>query len=580
MKLNLKLLLLTPQVLLILFLTVLPGCGLVRGILDYGNPDSRINKRINKSLSLSEIWEDLTVPTPSGDALRKLRNVQVTLEDLSDLKDLYDKTNDQSLKLEIIRKLGTQTVSRSWLKEIIERDDKSLASLSFRILLWKELTLDQNRDDQWTNWQWTPYVRGLLERAVEDDLYLLSHLFTLELLQLANRYPESKFTKGAQEYASLAGGGAYFGSSGKKSFFRQPFNPSTELEIWPDFIDKYEDHPGVNDAMYRVARAYELQGKYEKALLWYQKAYRHVDNDHFSLAARRRILFIIDMIVDIDFLEDFIKSHPENSLVPALIYSKAIHLFREDRLLEAKYELEKFLSVYRGRRISGILGDLYNGDVYLDQTFFQIVENQVNHIKEIKEIRESNSDNATKLYEEARVFFYNERLLLNHLWESRFFSNFRAFVPREWEGASTSVLYTINFDFFQKAMNGFNTTNELLKALELFQGIISDYPESDLKEKAAYSVGLTYYWLHHEGWWTRLGQEESWLELGVQAFDDFVDNFPQSFLADDALISIATLTDDEGLKIQALRRIIDEYPRGDRRREAEKILSEKGLSIN
>lgn len=557
---------------------LLPGCELIRGIMDYQSPSQSTNH--TASLSLSDIWEDLIVPIPSVEALEQFQKITLNDEEINQLILLYEQTNDPDLRHLIITRMPlNKGYNQDWLKSIIESDDKPLAALAFNKLIWMELARDSNNDDQWTNWQWSPYLLSLWEKAVEEDFHLLAYLEMLELLQLANRYPDSKFTQGCREYASLIGEDTYFGpnlslGNNKSSIFKQPFNPSRELEMWPEFIEKYQDHPGVNDAMYRVARAYEMKQDYEKALIWYQKSSNHIDNDFFSSAARSRIRFIIDMLMNSESIENFVEKHPENYLVPLLAYSKAIHLFREDKLLEAKNELEIFILSYQKKRVRN-----WRIGNFLDKGFFEGIENQLSQIEEINKIRSSKDSDDVKIYKEAAFMFKNERLFYNHLWGNGFFETFSGFSPN-WEGQQTVLRASVNFNLIEESRSRYQNKNELLRSLDLFKKVVLDYPDSKMKEKAAYSIGLIYYFLQKEGWKVSLNQQEPWAKLAIKSFQSFVDEFPRSSMADDALLSIVTLTDDLELQAQTLRRIINDYPRGDRRKEAEAMMKEKGFTLN
>ena len=571
---------LVSQIALVLLLY---GCEIIRGIMDYQSPSQ--SKNSTASLSLSDIWEDLIVPIPSVEALQHFQKITLNDEEINQLILLYEQTNDPDLRHLIITRIPlSQGYNEDWLKSIIESDDKPLAALAFNKLIRMELARDSNNDDQWTNWQWSPYVLSLFEKAVEEDFHLLGNLEMLELFQLANRYPDSKFTQGCKEYASLIGEETYFDpkldlGNNKAPVFKQPFNPLRELEIWPEFIKKYQDHPGVNDAMYRLARAYEMKKDYENALIWYQKSFHHINNDYFSLVAPSRILFIVDMLMNSESIDNFVETHPENSLVPILAYSKAIHLFREDKLLEAINELERFILSYKEKRIKGHLSHLTGG--FLGKVFFEDIENQLRNIEDINKIRNSNDSNDVKLYKEAAFMFKNEGLFYNYLWGTGaksinyrlpgFFGTFKIFVPN-WKGQQTVLQASINFDFIEESQSGYQKTNELLRSLDLFKKLVLDYPDSKKREKAAFSIGLIYYFLHNENWTVPLNQKESWAKLGIKSFQNFVDEFPRSSMADDALLSIVTLTDDLQLQAQTLRRIINDYPRGDRRREAEAMM--------
>jgi outer membrane protein assembly factor BamD (BamD/ComL family) len=109
----------------------------------------------------------------------------------------------------------------------------------------------------------------------------------------------------------------------------------------------------------------------------------------------------------------------------------------------------------------------------------------------------------------------------------------------------------------------------------LFDKLVREYPNSELKEKAQYSIALAYYYLANEKWSNLSDTDISWRNMAVKSFYDFVNRFPKSSLADDALLSIAYVnTVDKSIALQALERLLNEYPNGDRKKDAQKRIEE------
>lgn len=543
-------------------------------------------------------------PVPSGEALNSLRHIyDINPEEVDEILQIYESTQNDDLRQIILRLLNRNTQYmlenkrfKRLYKNLVHSEDKLLAAIAFRGLISAELTRDENNKDQWQNWQWSPYIKNLLEKAVETDMHLLSSLYRLELLELSKRYPNSKFTEGCKEYTKLTDGDTYFGNNLKSNYFRQPFNSVRELKVWHPFIKDYPNHPGTNDALYRIARAYELQKDYEKAILYYQKAVQEGDYDYYREIATIRILFLIDSVMSSESVANFISNNPDNFLTPILDYSKAVHLIREDKLLDAKTELEKFVNSYKKTEIENIVN--FSSYKY---NFWNRLQKQIEQIEQLEKIRNSKKPADEKLYNEASFLFYNFSLPYNLFWHGiGNFGTFWGFTPSKWQGVNTYLQYTVDIEFMEEARKSYDNNNTLLKSLELFNKLVQDYPQSKLKEKAAYSIGLSYYYLFREGWKTPLRQKNSWNDLAIKAFYDFANLFPQSSMADDALLSIAEL-ENENLqkrfystypgkqkfalleryykrKEQALEKLIKDYPRGDRRQEAEKMLAESRSS--
>ena len=521
-------------------------------------------------------------PVPSGEALNSLRDIyDINRQQVNDILQIYESTQDDDLRQIILQVLNRNIKYASenkrfqrLYKNLVHGENKLLAALAFQGLTEAELTKDENNNDQWQNWQWSPDIKNLLEKAVETDMYLLSRLGRFELLELSKRYPNSKFTKGCKEYTRLTDGDTYFGNDldYRKYNFRQPFDLDKQLKVWHRFIKDYPNHPGTNDALYRIARAYELQKDYENAILWYRKASQEGDNDFYSGRAESRILFLIDSVMSSESIANFLSKNLDNYFTPILDYSKAVHLIREDKLLDAKTELEKFVNYYKKNRIS--LGSNY----YIDNTFWDGIQKRIEQIEQLEKIRKSKKTVDEKLYDEASFLFYNPSFY-SLLWSNngfRAFGTSSGFIPFEWEGVNTFFKYTVHFEFVEKVSKNCENQNTLLKSLKLFKKIVQDYPKSKVKEKAAYSIALSYYYLSRERWRTPLRQKDSWNDLAIKAFDDFVSRFPKSSMADDALLSIAAL--DNKLKDRVLEKLIKDYPKGDRRQEAESMLARSSSS--
>ena len=216
-------------------------------------------------------WVDaktgLMTAQPTDDALNLLNKASLKEDEIDEVLSLYKSTKDDRLRLELFNKLSVFIKTNSKVldlyKKVASSQDRMLAPIALKQLLNTELTKDGADNDQWTNWQWSQDVKKILEESVEKSMYKLSGLEYHFLLVLANRYPASKFTQGAKEYRTLIGGNFYFGyrdslqNGQEPPVLRQPFVSQKELNIWSRFFQKYPDHPGTDDAMYRIARSYD-----------------------------------------------------------------------------------------------------------------------------------------------------------------------------------------------------------------------------------------------------------------------------------------------------------------------------------
>lgn len=106
--------------------------------------------------------------------------------------------------------------------------------------------------------------------------------------------------------------------------------------------------------------------------------------------------------------------------------------------------------------------------------------------------------------------------------------------------------------------------------LEGFRDIYKQHPETVWGEKSMFMVGRIYTLLYQ-----RSGMESD-LDLALDHFSRFVNHYPQSSLADDALFLAAENTflykKDPETARQKARTLIENYPKGDMRKRAEELL--------
>lgn len=520
----------------------------------------------------------------------------VNIEEIDYLLNIYKSSNDDIRKILLI--LMSNFLNFPDQENDVKNDPKVLA-LYLSVAASDHKTLAPIAlggltggagDKRWTTWNWQPEIIQILQQAVEKDIYKLSLLSDEEMVVLTQKYPNSRYTKSCIEYRNFTEG-EYFGASvgvwgsDNQAVFRQPFNPDRELQFWPQFLRKYPNHPGSDDALYRIARSYEIQGDYEQALIWYYQSSISPDDSMHDVALER-ILFLIDLLMSSNTLEQFLKNHPKHFLSLHIEYSKAIHLIRENRLQDAILALENVLKKYRGINrenspyFSEPISYKYTYSQYKFQSesdkndFVNKLEIQLKRIKKITEIRQQGKSDQT-LYEEAAFWFNYDYLAYNHLWRLGGLSWAFRFLPEQWEGVKTSTRMTITFDFVKTANKNYKSQNRHLKSIELLEKLLKEYPNSELAAKAKYSIGLNYYYLGGGRYPEFTDQVISWNDLALKSFTEFAVEFPDSSMADDALLTMAELVYDHqnpNHEIEILEKIVRDYPNGDRYEQAKQRL--------
>lgn len=530
------------------------------------------DSKVYKEVKWQELKDKLSKSQISAEELNLLYRVDLKDNEINEAIDIFNSSQDSDIKEAIFNKLSfyvsRNSRNKDLFRSIAKSKDRQLSAIALNAFIKTELQRDASKNDQWTTWQWSPEVIGLLEEASDQHMYKLSQFNSLQLLKLVERYPNSKMAKGAIEYRNLVNGSEYFGyENPTRAFLRQPFYPSEEKKTWLRFIDTYPDHPGTDDAMFRIARSYEVEGDYQNAILWYYKSSQAPDG-FMSNNSIGRIFLLIDSIVSSAEISQIIgklsDKKPENNLLIYLQYSKAINLVKEDKLEDAYNSLNIFVKTYKQTKLRALDGTYIDSD----SKFWNYLNNQIEDIKELQKIRNQQISDK-KLYEEA-AFFFNKNLLTYNFLSGDYW---RLWIPEKWEGNSTYIQYSISPNLIDLFWQKHESRNEILKSLALFQKLLDEYPNSELRQKAEYSIGLNYYYLSREKW--KLRSVKNPKERAVQAFNKFVKDYPKSSMADDALISIAFLGDaNKTNTLNTLEKLIRDYPDGDRVKEAKKMLED------
>lgn len=399
---------------------LLSGCNFINGM--FGHKDEQLEQPPQWNEVKSIIKNDII----TADSFNRLLEYQFDLyeikpSDIDELINIYTSTKYEKVKEIILRLMNSRlsqltnnndTTENSKIitsntklfnlyLETAKSKNLKLAPLALRGLIDREGGSDSPK---WQDWSWSLEVSNLLKDAVYNNLYNLSKLSYSELLLLTNKYSNSLFTKGCKEYVSFSSG-TYFqlNDSNIKYIFRRPFNPDKEVKLWNKFINRYPGHPSSDDALYRLARAYEIQGDYENAILNYYKASQAPDGILRSVA-RARILFIMDLLMSKSQVEKFINKYSEHPLKPYFTYTNAVSLIREYRYSEAESELNKFVEKSQITQNKLFLETLAQVDkTYIDSSFWKNVNQQINEVKQLAAIQ-SKQPGDKALYEEAKYW--------------------------------------------------------------------------------------------------------------------------------------------------------------------------------
>jgi tetratricopeptide (TPR) repeat protein len=280
---------------------------------------------------------------------------------------------------------------------------------------------------------------------------------------------------------------------------------------------------------------------------------------------------IFDSLGSSEKLRRYSKDFGSHPLAGHIQYSLAVHLIRENRLDEALSELQSFYNKYSQSGFKRLHG------VFADISFWESVETQIGEVKKLKELQ-SKTKSAKQLYDQAR-FWFDSGVTRSLLTPTFFPIN----IPDNWDGDSSIEQYGVNLEFLHDIVRGYAKTDVYLKAIPIFREIIQHYPNSEEAEKAKYSIGVCFYWIRVRSlpdfMLPTMHKELSShpRDLASREFSEFVEKYPRSPLADDALFVSARIKHENGQKeeaIKLLRILVNQYPKGDRTSDGISLLKE------
>ncbi|NLI14223.1 MAG: protease complex subunit PrcB family protein [Peptococcaceae bacterium] len=323
---------------------------------------------------------------------------------------------------------------------------------------------------------------------------------------------------------------------------------------------EFPGHPAADDAAYRLARCYEIKGRFADAVKTMQKARFSPDGD-MRYASDGRLVYILDVRMTYDQLKALSLAKLEPPLEAFVNYSLAVKEIRRDDFPQAAARLEEFLKqapdLING---PGILPWTYLND-YEKYDFRGSVEKQLDEVKKLDGLQAQwkKTKDPADLYALAAAIFHNEMLYYNHLWAGqRQYYNWLGHINATGHGHAPAEMAV-----FAREMINYN------HSLPYFQQVYQD-PSStpELKAKAFYSTGLCYIGLDEWGEDASFAFNLSEIQGKIiSTYRQFVKEYPDSSMADDALLALGAYTGDAAY----LQKIIEEYPDSDVSGKAKKL---------
>jgi len=241
------------------------------------------------------------------------------------------------------RRLLERLEARSWWKAAKKHRQRKAVGQALRFALAAG-RIDQALANNSTYRLWLHRCyRDALQRGAtgivrgEDELFLVQ-----DFALLRRDFPKGRYV-GYQEYVAIAGG-LYFG---RKTLLRIS-DPARELRDWQGWIARHPQHPGQDDAWYRLGRAREMTGDIPGALIALEKVSTLVDGDMAQHAEGRRN-FIFDVVATSAQLEQLIaRKDASKRLRKTAALCLGVTQLREGRYADAVRTMAPLKGVHAG----------------------------------------------------------------------------------------------------------------------------------------------------------------------------------------------------------------------------------------
>ncbi len=520
----------------------------------------------------------------SGFTAEQLYNAISEAKNPAGLKALYLKVASPAERMEIINRAGNMAMWPS------EGEDKS------ELTGWLESLSESEKDG--SSRQVALY--NLCELGQQDAQYRLVQdvdknglvcspgfggvLLSWEFLkEVTQKYPDCYLTRGIIAYEKVRGKSYFLIERGKikdcpyswiddMQYGDDQYNPGREVPGWEQFLKDFPRHPAADDAAYRLARCYEISGHWVDALNTLEKAMKSPDGDiRYHVAGR--MVYIPDVCMTAAQLRDIPVGKIDTKMHLLVDYTLAVKALRQDDYRQAAGLLEGFMDRMESEPAVGEISPFKDWVLTWCKKygFKDAVKKQLEQTRTLAELQDkwAKSKNTADLYNLAAAIYNNQMIYYNHLWEgNRQDFNWLGYVNYQGYAASAADATGAPPEMasFAREMINYNHSADLFKQ-------VYDNPSSSsgLKAKALFSQGLSYLGIYNwgEDAWAAFDRKELKKQI-MDTFASFVRQFPDSSMADDALLALAAVSGDRAF----LDRMFKDYPEGDALERGRALLEE------
>jgi hypothetical protein len=208
--------------------------------------------------------------------------------------------------------------------------------------------------------------KALIYDLLDGDLRIIPPLGNYYLIPLVKKYPDSRYAISCKEYGEIIGRPyfSYLSSSmelDKVRFELALSKPATQkISEWEDWLSRYPDHPGADDATFRLIMAhYENNDVMTATRLWMKLLTEKVGDGDVAYRAFGYLLPLLDVGLTIEQMEILLDEPQTQWLIAVFKYALAVKYARIQNYAKA-LELSKNLD----REFEGFSQTLRDNSIY------------------------------------------------------------------------------------------------------------------------------------------------------------------------------------------------------------------------
>ncbi|MCA6584813.1 MAG: hypothetical protein IM516_00155 [Pseudanabaena sp. M158S2SP1A06QC] len=481
---------------------------------------------------------------------------------------------------------------------------------------WAIAELDRHGDAQATE---------LLQNILNNDLsqlYPLSKIVSYEnftikgdyayylLLGMVTKYPQSKFAIACREYGDLTGRSYFDGEPRSQEIIARNANRTEieRLQAWQDWLRKYPDHAGVDDANYFLALSLQNNNDIMRAMrLWNKIMVQPMGDRDAIYLAFPHVRTLLDVGLSIEQMQTLLQEPDNQPLAPLLQYAIAIQYARS-------HNYAKALEINANLNLDSIPDRILEAYYYPQGHLWREDNRVVDFKKEAQSLLSEQKLRWQKLRQwqientpESRYQIASDWAGIGG-WKNGYlpiWDGFRTYrIPTDWDCDKWWVCdesKRSSSEILAKYQGG--SQNAI--AISLYQQLLDDQNiPLDIREKSLYMIGMTLLnqWENHtfaetqrihppaglsaSGQYRQLSKRsysyQDYEQLEKSTLSDYhrrIDSiitelqikFPQSPYIDDLLFSSFFLSEQP----RYLQRLLERYPDSDRAAEARFLLNLK-----